>query len=83
MFENYVGVTASTIPLETLLNYGTNRDLKRANEVIVEQVPDEVKIKEEEDIAAIKVETAEQKATVATLKIEIETKQEFLEAKTG
>ena len=83
MFEKYVGVTASTIPLETLLNYGTNRDLKRANEVIVEQVPDEGKMEEEEDIAAIKAENTELKATVATLKIEIETKQELLEAKTG
>ena len=66
MSEKYVGVTAYTIPLETLLNYGTNRDLKRANEVIVEQVPDEGKMEEEEDIAAIKAENTELKATIAT-----------------
>ena len=38
-------------------------------------------MEEEKDIAAIKVENTELKATVATLKIEIETKQELLKAK--
>ena len=46
-------------------------------------MPDGGKMEEEEDIAAIKAENTELKATVATLKIEIETKQELLEAKTG
>ena len=76
MFKKYGGVTASNIHLETLLNY------RKKKQVIVEQVPDEDKMEEEEDIAAIKVENTELKATVATLNIEIETKQELLEAKT-
>ena len=49
--------------------------------MIVKQVPDEDKMEEEEEIAAIKAENTELKATVETLKIEIETKQELLEAK--
>ena len=71
MFEKYGGVTASNTPLETLLNYGKSNYLQKANQVIVKQVPDEDKMEEEEEIAAIKAENTELKATVSTLKIEI------------
>ena len=51
MLNKYVGGTASKIPLETLLNYGQNSDLHKANEVIINQVSDEGKMKKGEDIA--------------------------------
>ena len=60
MFNKYVGGTASKIPLETLLNYRKNSDLHKANELIIKHVPDEGKMKKEEDIA----EKRELKATV-------------------
>ena len=82
MFDMYGdGTISQAPPLDVILNYGNN--IQVAKNVVEETVKSGDEVMEHDDTASLKAENEALKVATNNLRIEMETKHELLEAKTG